>query len=53
MITAVTIYLPLFGVVTEPACKGGLFGIRGLVATLVLADAFHVWEVGHSVFKTW
>lgn len=34
VITVVAIYLPLFGVVAELACKGGLLGIRGLVATL-------------------
>ena len=53
LITAVVIYLPLFGVVTKLACKEGLLSIPMLVGTLVLAGSFHVWEVGHNVFKAW
>jgi hypothetical protein len=51
LITAVAIYLPLFALLTELAVKEGLLGIGSLLVILVIAGVFHIWEVGHNVFK--
>lgn len=53
VITALTLYLPLFyfisrAVWSENLLRGSMFG-----AALVIAGAFHFWEVGHNVFKAW
>jgi hypothetical protein len=52
-LTAVAIYLPLFTVTTMLAFKENLLDMGTLIASLVLAGVFHVWEVGHNVFKAW
>jgi hypothetical protein len=49
----VAIYLPLFAVITALAYREGLLGRGALITTLVLADVFRAWEVGHNVFKVW
>ena len=51
-ITAVAIYLPLFAVITALAYRKGLLDMGALIATLVLAGAFHAWAVGHNVFQS-
>ena len=53
VITAVTIYLPLFALVSELAYKEDLLNIGSVVATLLVGGVFHTWEVGHDVFKAW
>jgi hypothetical protein len=49
----VAIYLPLSTVTTMLAFKENLLDMGTLIASLVLAGVFHVWEVGHNVFKAW
>jgi len=53
VITAVTIYLPLFALVSELAYKEGLLSVGSVIATLLVGGVFHTWEVGHNVFKAW
>ncbi len=53
VITAVTIYLPLFALVSEFACKEGILSAGSVIATLLVGGVFHTWEVGHNVFKAW
>lgn len=53
VITALTIYIPLFVLITKLALSEGFLSVSTLIATLVLAVGFHTWEVGHNVFKAW
>ena len=53
VLTAVTIYLPLFVLVSQRAYTEGLLNAGTLAATLLFACLFHTWEVGHNVFKAW
>jgi len=52
-ITALTLYLPLFFVVSSLAWSEGLLNAGTISASFVIAGAFHTWEVGHNVFKAW
>jgi hypothetical protein len=53
VITALTIYLPLFFFVSSLAWRERLLDPKTLALSLVVAGAFHTWEVGHNVFKAW
>ena len=53
MITAVVIYLPLFALIADLAYQEGLLDVGSLLVTLAIAGVFHIWEVGHNVFKAW
>ncbi len=53
LLTALTIYLPLYYLLSRlPYHEGLLRGRAGLWA-LVVAGVFHVAEVSHNVFKAW
>lgn len=53
LITALTIYPPLFYLLSRAAFQEGLlYGLPAL-ASFLIAAAFHTWEVGHNVFKAW
>ena len=53
VITALTLYLPVFFFVSSLAWRENLLDLGTLTAGLVIAGAFHTWEVGHNVFKAW
>jgi len=53
VITAVTLYIPVFVILSRLALREDLLTGRSLVAAIVIATAFHTWEVGHNVFKAW
>src|SRR5262249_12697492 len=47
VITALTLYLPIFFFVSRLAWREGLLDFRKLIVVLIVAGSFHVWEVGH------
>jgi hypothetical protein len=51
--TGLVLYLPLGATVAALATGEGLISRQALVFALVIAAAFHTWEVGHNVFKRW
>jgi len=53
VITAVTLYLPIFFLVSSAAWRENLLDLRKLIVVLIVAGSFHLWEVGHNVFKAW
>lgn len=53
LITALTIYPPLFYLLSRAAFREGLLAGLPAAASFVIASAFHTWEVGHNVFKAW
>jgi hypothetical protein len=53
VITALTLYLPIFFFVLSVAWRENLLDLRKLILTLLVAGSFHIWEVGHNVFKAW
>jgi hypothetical protein len=53
VITAVTIYMPVFYFVSRLAWRENLLDLRTLIIGLIIAACFHTWEVGHNVFKAW
>jgi hypothetical protein len=53
LVTAVCIYPPVVYVVTRRAFGDGLLNAESGSVALVIAGAFHLWEVGHNVFKAW
>ena len=53
VVTALTLYLPVFFFVSRLAWRENLLDAATLTASLVIAGAFHAWEVGHNVFKAW
>ena len=53
VITAVTLYVPIFFLVARLAWQESLLDFRKLITVLIVAGSFHVWEVGHNVFKAW
>ncbi len=53
VITALTLYLPVFLLLCRLAWSENLLNAPTLISGLVIAGAFHTWEVGHNVFKAW
>lgn len=53
LLTAVTIYPPLFCIITLLAIREGLLTRRIAVASLVLAGIVHAADVSHNVFNAW
>jgi hypothetical protein len=53
VVTAVTLYLPVFFFISHLAWRESLLNAATLPLALVVAAAFHTWEVGHNVFKAW
>ncbi len=53
LLTALTLYPPLFYVVTRLAFREGLITNRMAIISFVVAGAFHAADVSHNVFKAW
>jgi len=53
VITATIIYLPVFFFVSHCAMSENLLDAKSVTTALLVAGAFHFWEVGHNVFKAW
>jgi len=53
LLTALTLYPPLFYVVTRLAFREGLLTNRMVIISFVVAGAFHAADVSHNVFKAW
>jgi len=53
VITALTLYLPIFFLVSSVAWRQNLLDLRKLIAVLIVAGSFHICEVGHNVYKAW
>lgn len=53
LLTALTLYLPLYFLVSRLAFQEGLLTNGVGLATFLVAGAFHFAEVGHNVFKAW
>jgi hypothetical protein len=53
VITALTLYLPIFFFVSSAAWRENLLDLRKLIVVLIVAGSFHLSEVGHNVFKAW
>jgi hypothetical protein len=53
VVTALMVYLPVFFFIAHLAWRESLINAATLPLALVVAAAFHTWEVGHNVFKTW
>jgi len=51
--TAVGLYPLVVYAVTSAALREGWLDVRRTGAALLIAGAFHAWEVGHNVFKAW
>jgi hypothetical protein len=52
-ITGLVLYVPLVVLLAVLAARDGLLSSGWLIASFLVALAFHVLEVGHSVFKRW
>jgi hypothetical protein len=53
LLTALTLYPPLFYVVTRQVFREGLLTNRTAAISLVLAGLVHAADVSHNVFKAW
>ena len=53
LLTALTLYAPLFYVVTRVAFREGLLTNRMAIVSFVVAGLFHAADVSHNVFKAW
>lgn len=53
LLTALTLYPPLFYVITRLAFREALLTNRMAVVSFVLAGMFHTADVTHNVFKIW
>jgi hypothetical protein len=53
VVSALVVYIPVFVTISVAAIRRGLITTDGLAGTALIALAFHVWEVGHNVFKRW
>ena len=53
LVTAVCLYPLVVYWVTRAAFRDGLLDAGTAGAALLIAGAFHLWEVGHNVFKAW
>ncbi|HEU5235657.1 MAG TPA: HXXEE domain-containing protein [Pyrinomonadaceae bacterium] len=53
LLTALTLYPPLFYVISRRAFREGLLTNRVAVVSFALAGLFHAADVSHNVFKVW
>ena len=53
LLTALVLYLPLYGFISTLAYRDGLLSNRLGLLSFVIAGIFHAAEVGHNVFKAW
>ena len=53
VVSAVLIYPPVVYLVSCAAQREGLTSLGSWMTALGIAAVFHVWEVGHNVFKAW
>lgn len=53
VLTGIALYLPFSAALARQALREGVISPALLAVALLLALAFHVLEVGHSVFKRW
>jgi hypothetical protein len=53
IVTAVTVYVPVFYFLSRLAWRENLLDSRMVIFALIIAAVFHTWEVGHNVFKAW
>jgi hypothetical protein len=53
VITALALYPPVAAVVGALAVREGRLSLAAGAGALVLGGIFHLWEVGHDVFKAW
>ena len=53
LLTAVVLYVPLYGWISTLAFREGLLSSRLGLISLVVAGLFHAAEVGRNVFKSW
>ena len=53
LLTALTLYAPLFYVVTRVAFREGLLTNRMAIVSFVVAGLFHAADISHNVFKSW
>jgi hypothetical protein len=53
LLTALTLYPPLFYIVSRRAFREGLLTNRAAVVSFALAGLFHAADVSHNVFKVW
>jgi hypothetical protein len=53
VVTSIFLYLPLFGYLLDAAREADLLDGPSIAAMLLMAALFHVWEVGHNVFRRW
>jgi Protein of unknown function with HXXEE motif len=53
LLTALTLYPPLFSFVSRLAYREGLLNTKTGLCAFVLAGVFHTGEVAHNVFKVW
>jgi len=51
MVSGLLLYLPLSGLLVVLGLREGLFTGSFVVLTVAVAAAFHIIEVGHSVFQ--
>src|ERR1051326_4953032 len=53
VITSLSLSLPIFFFVSSVAWRENLLDLRRFIVVLIVAGSFHIWEVGHNVFKRW
>ena len=53
LLTALTLYPPLFYIVSRRAFREGLLTNRGAVVSFAVAGLFHAADISHNVFKAW
>jgi uncharacterized membrane protein YeaQ/YmgE (transglycosylase-associated protein family) len=53
LLTALMLYLPLYGFVSTLAYREGLLGNEIGLLSFIIAGIFHTAEVGRNVFKAW
>lgn len=52
-VTGLLLYVPLVLFLAVLANRDGILSSRSLIVAFLVGLAFHVFEVGHSVFKRW
>ena len=53
LLTALTLYPPIFYLVSRQALREGLITHRMAIISFVIAGLFHAADVSHNVFKAW
>ena len=53
LLTALTLYPPLFYLVSRQALREGLMTNRMAIISFVIAGLFHAADVSHNVFQIW